>query len=298
MIVERDGKKVKLSDLGVIVKDFIVSSVEFEEHHEDIEGMAGGVDNGVSIGRRSISVPITFKSQDLLDFPLLRDELFDLFHPSGFIYVQEMRRPKNLAYDFVDFGQKPKYEDGTENVLVGGKRYKVRIASPFDFEQFKTYGSTVLEFKTVGLPYSESVYSTRELNDTGYDALVEKYGLVDGINSDNTRYKFTQSNFTVWNAGNVTVAPEQMYLQISVHNVTSDKDFTIRNKTTGEEFIYRKSLNQQPIYIDGMSTKVYQANIFRDTNKRFISLAPGENDFEILNGTFNRIDFDFRFYYK
>lgn len=298
MIVERDGKKVKLSDLGVIVKDFIVSSVEFEEHHEDIEGMAGGVDNGVSIGRRSISVPITFKSQDLLDFPLLRDELFDLFHPSGFIYVQEMRRPKNLAYDFVDFGQKPKYEDGTENVLVGGKRYKVRIASPFDFEQFKTYGSTVLEFKTVGLPYSESVYSTRELNDTGYDALVDKYGLVDGINSDNTRYKFTQSNFTVWNAGNVTVAPEQMYLQISVHNVTSDKDFTIRNKTTGEEFIYRKSLNQQPIYIDGMSTKVYQANIFRDTNKRFISLAPGENDFEILNGTFNRIDFDFRFYYK
>ena len=298
MIVERDGKKIKLSDLGVIVKDFIVSSVEFEEHHEDIEGMAGGVDNGVSIGRRSISVPITFKSQDLLDFPLLRDELFDLFHPSGFIYVQEMRRPKNLAYDFVDFGQKPKYEDGTENVLVGGKRYKVRIANPFDFEQFKTYGSTVLEFKTVGLPYSESVYSTRELNDTGYDALVEKYGLVDGINSDNTRYKFTQSNFTVWNAGNVTVAPEQMYLQISVHNVTSDKDFTIRNKTTGEEFIYRKSLNQQPIYIDGMSTKVYQANIFRDTNKRFISLAPGENDFEILNGTFNRIDFDFRFYYK
>ena len=215
MIVERDSKKVKLSDLGVIVKDFIVSSVEFEEHHEDIEGMAGGVDNGVSIGRRSINVPITFKSHDLLDFPLLRDTLFDLFHPSGFIYVQEMRRPKTLVYDFVDFGEKPKYEDGTENVLVGGKRYKVRIASPFDFEQFKTYGSTVIEFKTVGLPYSESVYTTKELNDTGYSALVEKYGLVDGINSDNTKYKFTESNFTIWNGGNVTVTPEQMFLNIT-----------------------------------------------------------------------------------
>ena len=294
MIVERDSKKVKLSDLGVIVKDFIVSSVEFEEHHEDIEGMAGGVDNGVSIGRRSISVPITFKSQDLLDFPLLRDELFDLFHPSGFIYVQEMRRPKNLAYDFVDFGQKPKYEDGTENVLVGGKRYKVRIASPFDFEQFKTYGSAVLEFKTVGLPYSESVYTTKELNDTGYDALVEKYGLVDGINSDNTKYKFTERNFTIWNAGNVTVEPETMYLKIT--STGTNGVLEIRNKTTGDTFKINVAFGGV-LVIDGMSTMLNGVNVFRDTNKRYINLASGKNDFEVI-GQFTDITIDFRFYYK
>ena len=294
MIVERDGKKVKLSDLGVIVKDFIVSSVEFEEHHEDIEGMAGGVDNGVSIGRRSISVPITFKSQDLLDFPLLRDELFDLFHPSGFIYVQEMRRPKNLAYDFVDFGQKPKYEDGTENVLVGGKRCKVRIASPFDFEQFKTYGSTVLEFKTVGLPYSESVYTTKELNDTGYSALVEKYGLVDSINSDKTKYKFTESNFSIWNAGNVTVEPEAMYLKITATGTNGALE--IGNKTTGDTFKVNAEFGGD-LMIDGMNTKLNGVNVFRDTNKRYIRLTSGANEFEII-GQFTDITIDFRFYYK
>ena len=294
MIVERDSKKVKLSDLGVIVKDFIVSSVEFEEHHEDIEGMAGGVDNGVSIGRRSISVPITFKSYDLLDFPLLRDELFELFHPSGYLYVQEMRRPKNLAYDFVDFRQKPKYEDGTENVLVGGKRYKVRIASPFDFEQFKTYGSTVLEFKTVGLPYSESVYTTRELNGTGYSTLVEKYGLVDSINSDNTKYKFTERNFTIWNAGNVTVEVETMYLKITATGTNGKLE--IRNKTTGDVFKVNAAFGGD-LVIDGMNTQLKGTNVFRDTNKRYISLASGKNDFEI-NGQFTDITIDFRFYYK
>ena len=294
MIVERDGKKVKLSDLGVIVKDFIVSSVEFEEHHEDIEGMAGGVDNGVSIGRRSISVPITFESYDLLDFPLLRDKLFDLFHPSGYIYVQEMRRQKTLSYDFVDFGQKPKYEDGTENVLVGGKRYKVRIASPFDFEQFKTYGSTVLEFKTVGLPYSESVYTTKELNDSGYSALVEKYGLVDGINSDNTKYKFTDSNFSIWNAGNVTVGPETMYLKITATGTNGVLE--IRNKTTGDTFKVNAAFGGD-LVIDGMSTQLNGVNVFRDTNKKFISLSSDKNDFEVI-GQFTDITIDFRFYYK
>ena len=294
MIVERNGKKVKLSDLGVMVKDFIVSSVEFEEHHEDIEGMAGGVDNGVSIGRRSISVPITFKSYDLLDFPLLRDELFELFHPSGFIYVQEMRRQKTLVYDFVDFGQKPKYEDGTENVLVGGKRYKVRIASPFDFEQFKTYGSTVLEFKTVGLPYSESVYTTKELNDTGYDALVEKYGLVDSINSDNTKYKFTERNFSIWNAGNVTVEPETMYLEIIVTG--SDGNLEIRNKTTNDILIVNAN-HGGTFDVKGMAMRMAAINVFRDSNKRYISLASGDNEFEVI-GQFTDITIDFRFYYK
>ena len=294
MIVERDGKKAKLSDLGVIVKDFIVSSVDFEEHHEDVEGMVGGVDNGVSIGRRSISVPITFKSHDLLDFPLLRDELFELFYPNGYLYVQEMRRQKTLSYDFVDFGQKPKYEDGTENVLVGGKRYKVRIASPFDFEQFKTYGSTVLEFKTVGLPYSESVYTTKELNDTGYSALVGEYGLVDGINSDNLTYKFTERNFSIWNAGNVTVEPETMYLKITATGTNGVLE--IRNKTTGDTFKVNAN-HGGTLVIDGMSTQLKGTNVFRDTNKRYISLASGANEFEII-GQFTDITIDFRFYYK
>ena len=294
MIVERDGKKAKLSDLGVIVKDFIVSSVDFEEHHEDVEGMVGGVDNGVSIGRRSISVPITFKSHDLLDFPLLRDELFELFYPNGYLYVQEMRRQKTLSYDFVDFGQKPKYEDGTENVLVGGKRYKVRIASPFDFEQFKTYGSTVLEFKTVGLPYSESVYTTKELNDTGYSALVGEYGLVDGINSDNLTYKFTERNFSIWNAGNVTVEPETLYLKIMTTGTNGVLE--IRNKTTGDVFKVNAEFGGD-LVIDGMNTQLNGVNVFRDTNKRYIRLASGKNDFEII-GQFADITIDFRFYYK
>src|SRR5699024_8859569 len=245
-------EKIKLSDLGIIVKDFVVSSVEFTDNHEEIGGVAGGVDNGVSIGRRSISVPIVFKSVDLLDYPLLRDKLFDIFYPSGYLYIQELRRPKNLAYKFVDFGQKAEYEDGTDNVLVGGKRYKVRIADSFNFEQFKTYGKAELNFVTVGLPFAESIYTTKELNNTGYSALVEKYGLVDNIHEAYQKYVFYSNVFDVWNGGNVVVEPESMYLKIIVKGTNGN--IKIKNKTTNQIFEVNSEFGGT-LEVDGVNVK-------------------------------------------
>src|SRR5699024_2323211 len=232
MIVEKDGEKIKLSDLGIIVKDFVVSSVEFTDNHEEIGGVAGGVDNGVSIGRRSISVPIVFKSVDLLDYPLLRDKLFDIFYPSGYLYIQELRRPKNLAYKFVDFGQKAEYEDGTDNVLVGGKRYKVRIADSFNFEQFKTYGKAELNFVNVGLLFAESIYTTKELHDTKYNA--EAGSLI----TDKDRERFSDS-VDKNEVGGKNLIPnsndfKSRYLPRNSSEVTFEESYTVEEWSTNE----------------------------------------------------------------
>ena len=113
-----------------------------------------------------------------------------------------------------------------------------------------------------------------------------------------TGKKVTQS-FTVYNAGNVTIEPESMYLNIFATYVKSTGDFTIRNKTTGEEIILKRNSNRNHFRINGMVPSFGSiTNIFRDTNRRFISLASGDNEIEVTNGTFEEIRFNFKYLYK
>ena len=109
----------------------------------------------------------------------------------------------------------------------------------------------------------------------------------------------TTNTFTVYNAGNVTIEPESMLLNIHANAVHSTNNFTIRNKTTGEEFVLKRGSNGNHLRIRGMVVSLGSiTNIFRDTNRRFISLVPGDNQFEILNGTFEEIRFEFKYLYK
>jgi len=114
-----------------------------------------------------------------------------------------------------------------------------------------------------------------------------------------TGYEPFPETFTVYNAGNVTIEPESMMLDIFVSTVRSDNNFTIRNKTTGEEIILKRASFGSHFRIRGMVFSFGSfTNIFRDTNRRFISLAPGDNEFEVSGGTFNHIRFDFKYLYK
>lgn len=133
---------------------------------------------------------------------------------------------------------------------------------------------------------------------------------LDYIEGDRIRMKLEEGDnhtgfepevelFSVYNAGNVTIEPESMYLHIIANTVTTPGGFTITNKTTGDEFVFNEEINGQSILLRGMDVRVSSIyNRLRDTNKRFISLAPGDNEFEVSGGTFNHIRFDFRYLYK
>ena len=299
-IVKSNGQKFRLSDYGV-VQDFVVNSIDRSVTRESVDGRKGSVDYGTNIGDRSISVPMIFKARDLLDYAHLRDELFGILDDDEPFYIREMRRKEYLQYEFVDFGQSPTWSNGVENEYVNGKQYKVRLDSNISPEQWddKPNGDITIEFVTSGLPFAESIYTTLELHDSGYSATAEKYGLVDNIDDEKVQYRFTSNNFTVYNAGNVTVEPESMYLRVIASEVTSSNNFTIRNKTTGDEFVLKRESNGSHVRLIGMVASMGSiTNIFRDTNRRFIRLAPGDNEFEILNGTFAQISIDFKNYYK
>ena len=297
-IVKSSGQKFRLSDYGV-VQDFVVNSIDRSVTRESVDGRKGSVDYGTNIGDRSISVPMIFKASDLHDYAHLRDELFGILDDDEPFYIREMRRKDYLQYEFVDFGQSPMWSNGVENEYVNGKQYKVRMDSSISPEQWddKPNGDITIEFVTSGLPFAESIYTTLELHDSGYAHSAEKYGLVDNIDDEKVKYRFTTNTFTIYNAGNVTVEPESMLLHIFVASTTGDS-ITIKNNTTDEVFTLNRKMNARHIQVNGMVVTDGTTQVFRDTNKRFISLAPGDNNITVSGATFNEIRFNFRFYYK
>ena len=107
----------------------------------------------------------------------------------------------------------------------------------------------------------------------------------------------TTSRFTVYNAGNVTIEPESMLLNIFAASVTGN-EIIIRNNTMGEEFKLTRSMNARHIQVNGVIVTDGTTQVFRDTNKRFISLAPGDNNITVTGATFSEIRFTFKYLYK
>ena len=422
-IVKKNGRKFRLSDYGV-VKDFVVSSIDREVVRDSVDGRPGSLDYGVTEGDRSINVPFILKAKDLHDYAHLRDELYSLLGDNEPFYIREMRRPKTLQYDFVSFGQSPKWSSQTDNEYVNGKQYLVRLDSTLSPSQEGLRGEVSLEFVTSGLPYAESIYTTKELHDSGYSATAEKYGLVDNINDDYVRYEFvaptasddltdesykkgslststgaesthsdrlisassigaspnrgyvfedtsanpdirywniyeydssgnfikfnttlggdggdykvrfynegryiklmaipaegvslssadigvkmtpifrvdSRSNkFSIWNAGNVTVEPEFMDLVIRLNYTYTRTGVSIKNITTGETFTLDADLNGSHVALRGMKVTYGSVNGWRDSNRRFIRIAPGLNEFEVVTDMYEKVSIDFKYYYK
>lgn len=266
-------KEIKFPE-GLMPLDIFVGSIAKERATETIEGRSGIVDYGTNYVDRPVELSMWINSSDTTDYRLLRNELYDLFDTGNAFYIEETRVPSRVLKVAVDESFIP-------------DRLTIRNAS------------VDVTCRTLDSVFWESKYTTLELHDSGYSATAEKYGLVDNIDDEKVKYRFTENNFTVYNAGNVAIEPESMSLNIIVTAVTSANNFTIRNKTTREEIILKRASAGYHFRIKGMVISLGSiTNIFRDTNRRFISLAPGDNEFEILNGTFEEIRFEFKFLYK
>lgn len=132
----------------------------------------------------------------------------------------------------------------------------------------------------------------------GYNAIVEKFGLGDGIHQDFWIMILILRISLLWNGGNTTIDPRYMSSKITVENLTSDINFAIINLSTSSEFVFNEPLVNQTLTLDGSKILVGANNRLRDSNREYIKLKPGENHIRIRNGSFSKIKFDFPFYYK
>ena len=272
-IYDLNMNKLSFPD-GVVPLEIFVGSISKERITESVEGRSGVIDYGFNYKDRPVDLFFRIKAKDEIDFRLLRSEIYNFFDVGVYFYVAESAVPSRVLKVVVDESYIPD-----------------RLTEEYaDFD---------INCRTLDSVFWESKYTTLELHDSGYSATAEKYGLVDNIDDEKVKYRFTENTFTVYNTGNVTIEPESMLLNINVNAVQSDNDFTIRNKTTGQEVVLKRESKGSHFRIQGMVISLGSiTNVFRDTNRRFISLVPGDNHFEILNGTFEEIRFEFKYYYK
>ncbi|WP_415425707.1 phage tail domain-containing protein [Staphylococcus borealis] len=260
--------------VGVKPLDFLVSSIERERYEETVNGIPGTIDYGFDFKDREITLKFQMEHyHDTFDFRLQRDELYNIFSSNNHLYVSDNLVPTRII--------------------------KLQVDGQFIPERYGYWYSTLeVTGKSVGLPFWQTKYTTQDIDMKTHNALTEKFGLADGIHDDYLNYSFTENSFSVWNGGNLTIDPRNMYLKITVNNLRSEGNFTIYNETTGEKFIYKESISPTVLYLDGTKVLIVNYNRLRNTNRKFISLAQGENKISVLNGTYDNIKFDFPYYFK
>lgn len=289
----------RLTGDALSVSSFIVGSIIQNQRFEYGDGMNRRVDYGFDDEYRKAKLVVEAKTKYGYDIAALRDAINELFY--GTYYIREMR----LTYD----SDKPvKYESigkttGDMNLgeprFVGGKQLKVRNVSEIVQSVDDLWFEFEVEFETVELPYLETTYTTQDLQSTSYSADAKKYGLVDGVNVDYLKYTFTESEFSIWNGGNVTIDPRNMPLKIELYNMATTGNLRIDNLTTGEYHVFYPSFSGNHYVLDGAIFRTASGtNRLRDTNRKYITLVPGLNEIKISNGTFDRAVFTFPFYYK
>lgn len=261
--------------VGVRPLDLLVSSIEKERKEQAIDGIPGVIDYGYNLKGREIKMNfMTEHYHDTYDHRLQRDEIYNLFDSYPYLYVSDNTVPSRVL--------------------------KITIDGSFTPERYGYWYSTFeVDARVSSLPYWRTKYTTQDIEKDGYSGLVEKFGTADGINVDRTKYTFTETTFRVWNGGNVTVDPRNMMLNIRLYRLVTDGKFTMTNKTTGEVFKYTAPRTGNTVDLNGVKALVGLAsNRLRETNRKFISLVPGENEITISGGTVDNIQFDFPFYYK
>lgn len=266
IIEKNDGKRYILNDLNIFTRDFVVSSPSYKHTAEEMEGGHGAIDLGTTYGVRTIRGIFYFKAADHADYVLFRDEVFNLFNSNQSFYLIDTRN--------------------------GGKRWSVKCASSFEPDQQRMYGFFEVEFLSLS-PFAESIGTT--LDDFTFDSGLWQIG--QGLIAEDLSYIHSVSSFRIYNAGNVPINPRRMPLLITFKGASTN--LKIRNKTTGDEWSYTGMTTANDIIrLDRVRSTKNSLSIFRDTNRKLISIESGWNDFEITGATSPfSISFDFRFYY-
>jgi hypothetical protein len=257
IVVRKDGTTYNLKELGIRTKDFIVSSPSYRHETENIEGGDGVVDLGTTLDTRSITCIFKMVATDISEVPLLRNEVFRIFNSKESFYLIDEREP--------------------------GKRWEVKCDNSYTIAQQFIYGDFQVDFIAyTGM--AESVNNTLNM-------------VVAQISGNKEqKYKHTTSAFEILNDGDNIINPRKSPLLIEFKGASTN--LQIKNLTTGDTWTYTGTTTASDnIKLDGIRSTKNGLSIFRDSNRKLITLAPGWNEIELLgaSGTFE-ISFDFRFY--
>lgn len=115
---------------------------------------------------------------------------------------------------------------------------------------------------------------------------------------DSLEYTHIGTSFRIFNPG-IDIHPFEQFLKIEISDVRgSDIFLQLQNRTTGDFLRITEPVGpDQVIKIDGAVITSNNLNYLRKTNRKFISLKHGWNNFRLTGAVSAKVGFDFRFYY-
>ncbi|WP_409297761.1 phage tail family protein [Peribacillus sp. SCS-26] len=266
IIYKSDGSQIDIKSYGLRFLKVEIPSPSLTYTRETVDGQDGDIVLDSRYENRPIVPELFYRSKDIEDYYLLASELNRLFATKEAFYVVFPREPH--------------------------KRWLVRLAEAFKLNKINSKRGTLnLEFITES-PFAESVGTT--LNPLTFESDV--WGVGMGIKADDVKYVHSTNTFQIYNPGDIPVDPRKHHLVISFKGASTS--LKIKNDTTGEEWSYTPSTVPTDIIgINGIRSLKNGTSIFKDTNKKLITIQPGWNDFTVTGATDFEISFDFRFYY-
>jgi hypothetical protein len=252
-----NGASYSLSDYGIKTLDFQVDAPSPRVDSETIEGRDGYVDLGATYDAREMRGSFFMSVPIDTDYVSLRNEVFRIFAGREKFYVIDSREPD--------------------------KRWFVR-SNGFSVEQLKANKAQFdVEF-TSAWPYAESIVTSLKTTNA----------IITGGRT--VKYAHNTATFEIFNDSDVAIDPRKVPLIITFTGASTN--LSIENVTTGDKWEYTGTTAVgNEVKLDGIRSTKNGLSIFRNTNRKLITLAPGWNDFTITgaNGSFE-ISFDFKFY--
>jgi len=263
-----NGKQMDIADYSLKRLFHYIPSVSLSHSVETVNGRDGGIFTDSQFTDRIITVEFLYESMDIYDYYLLRDEINALFSRKEAFYIIFKGEPY--------------------------KRYLVKLNQAFQVKPNQHMESFEVQFTCVNI-FAESIVSTQELKKE-WD--VNQWAWNGQITwDDDLQYTYNSNSFSVNNLGNVVIDPRQNELEIIVKG-TFPSNLSITNSTTGDIYSYNGSITSgDTLTIKGVQSFKNGSSVFKDTNKKLLTLAVGNNNFTISGGTVSSISFNFRFLY-
>ncbi|MFJ7951277.1 distal tail protein Dit [Lysinibacillus sp. NPDC096418] len=267
-MILKDGRELMMSDYSLKLLKYYIPSVSIEHQSSEMDGGDGAIFTNTRFSGRTITAKFMYKAFDYHDFKLFVADINALFARKEFFYIIFEAEP--------------------------GKRWKVRLANSYQpNELLRKVGELDIQFICENI-YAESVPTTLDLKEWDID----KWAWGMGFDWDeDLAYSYSSNSFTVKNYGNVAIDPRRHELEIVLKGIF-DNSITITNGTTGESYTFSGSLySTDTLVLKDVQSFKNGTSVFKQTNKKLITLSVGDNNFWISGGTVHSIVFNFRFLY-
>lgn len=306
-IIKLDGTSYFLKNHDIIVKDFVVESMESKDTFIEQDGVHGRTLVDTVYTKRKINVPCFFIAENNADYATQRSLLYRLVESSEPFYIRELRKTEHDSYDFHDLTQNDSVivddfgrpiEQHAFDDFVDGKRYLVKLSGAIKPSQKYYTCNCELEFETVKLPFSESIGTSLDLEKRQQDGMWSEDMLIDFDDVSKTTYTFNNvSEGRIYYHG--TQANAQYNMDCIVTIVVAKKTNNLSWTLSNGDLMYIKDIDldvNDVIKYDGLRVTKNGVPITEKTGLTMPKFTHGFNHFK-FNQSVKKAIFDMRFYF-